>query len=105
MEGFLEEEQYKCFTTASPPQGRGPVCFTVVSPAPRTDPDVSSRYLINVRDRKKGKGGKEDKKKDRKKEGKIMTKPKTEVTRSYLQLGEVGGSHAVQLCGLWTGYF
>lgn len=43
-----------------------------------------------MRDRKKSKGGKEEKKKDRKKAGKIMTKPKTEMTRSYLQVGEVG---------------
>lgn len=72
-----------------PHKGRGPVCFTVVSPAPTTGPDVHGRYLINVRDRKKSKGGKEEKKKDRKKAGKIMTKPKTEMTRSYLQVGEV----------------
>lgn len=71
-------------------KGRGPVCFIVVSPAPSTGPDVHSMYLTNVRDRKKGKEGKEEKKKDRKKEGKIMTRPKTEMTRSYVQAGEVG---------------
>lgn len=53
------------------------------------------RCPINVRQEER-QGGREGKRKDRKKKGKVTTKSKAEMTMSYPQIGEVGMKMSVK---------
>lgn len=54
--------------------------------------------LSNYERQGEGDGGKEERRKDRKKEGNIMTKLKTEMTMSYPQIGETGWRRQSKPC-------